>query len=281
MTQVSSPYGNGIPMLGGCIRFTPDYYRLFPIYSAFVLSIFWHWLLDIPEWGKTLTTLCLIPVVINLTTVSFMDPGILPKRTVLQPLMEYDSEAEDLGQVIFDRDGDIIKSCRTCNIYRTQRVSHCSTCDVCVDDFDHHCSITGSCIGKRNIRYFLLFLWSCSAYLLSSLIWSAYHLYKNYSIVNLTEKVTFSVSNPAFHYGVTVCYFLAAFLIGGAVSSFGVFYCYLAATQQTERQNLKGIGTPPSCSEIGPLKLFQNLISKFTSPIPPPLVRLRPYLYTV
>ena len=48
--------------------------------------------------------------------------------------------------------------CVTCNIIRPPGASHCSTCDNCVLNFDHHCDYISNCVGKRNHKFFYLFL---------------------------------------------------------------------------------------------------------------------------
>lgn len=50
------------------------------------------------------------------------------------------------------------RECTTCNIMRPPGASHCGTCNNCVLNFDHHCGFLGNCVGKRNHKYFYLFI---------------------------------------------------------------------------------------------------------------------------
>lgn len=48
--------------------------------------------------------------------------------------------------------------CNTCQHLRPPRSFHCSQCGVCVEVHDHHCPWVGTCIGYRNVKYFIAFL---------------------------------------------------------------------------------------------------------------------------
>ena len=78
------------------------------------------------------------------------DPGILPRQNAD---IYYTTSKPNLKYRI---NGHIMKLnyCYSCSLFRPPRTSHCAICDNCVERFDHHCLWLGTCVGKRNYKYF-------------------------------------------------------------------------------------------------------------------------------
>ncbi|VDL98093.1 unnamed protein product [Schistocephalus solidus] len=111
-----------------------------------------------------------------LLRASCIDPGIIPRATV-EELKWTEAESAESGD-IYSAPANMVQNremlirnypykqvyCHTCRIHRPPRASHCSICDNCVERFDHHCPWIGNCVGKRNYRYFTVFILSVAVY---------------------------------------------------------------------------------------------------------------------
>lgn len=93
---------------------------------------------------------------------TFTDPGIIPRedleesRSVRNMFLATEEFEVDHVALVGQTEVHCMK-CRTCNIYRPPRSFHCSDCHACIEVHDHHCPWVGTCVGKRNHRFFLLF----------------------------------------------------------------------------------------------------------------------------
>ena len=67
---------------------------------------------------------------------------------------------EAAGDYNEDLTGQLLEQewCRTCRVWRPPRAAHCYVCQQCVLRNDHHCGLLGNCVGIRNHRFFIGFI---------------------------------------------------------------------------------------------------------------------------
>lgn len=69
-----------------------------------------------------------------------------------------------------------LKYCYTCDLFRPPRSIHCDDCNACIEKLDHHCPWVGNCIGKRNYKYFILFVNFTALYGIYAILCSFWNL---------------------------------------------------------------------------------------------------------
>jgi hypothetical protein len=160
-------------------------------------------------------------MLLNLTSCS--DPGIIPRKPYLERV-----DPEKFRYLLVNEIEGRSGFCDTCKIWRPKRASHCSSCDNCVEVFDHHCPFVNNCIGKRNYRFFILFLVGvfCSI---------------GMSILNL---VVYMINLGGSSVNTTVVIIICSVVFGViAIPMFGflIFHIYLSVTGKTTREIIKKI----------------------------------------
>jgi len=185
---------------------------------------------------------------------AFSDPGILPRGPPIPEEVENPFVMEQkipLVKKVTVRGTEFdSKWCDTCKIYRPPRASHCSVCSNCVDKFDHHCPWIGNCIGRRNYRFYLLFVFMLTLDCLYIIILSVLHIVMNVNASNETSTAS------RFRYAMDQAYYFSIILpvvaVGGLCFVGGLcgFHCYLVSkgvsTSEFVKKTYRGKDNPHS-----------------------------------
>ncbi|KAG4066261.1 hypothetical protein HA402_000485 [Bradysia odoriphaga] len=178
---------------------------------------------------------------------TFTDPGIIPRAShdeaaYIEKQIEVPNSLNSptyrppprTKEVLVKGQTVKLKYCFTCKIFRPPRASHCSLCDNCVDRFDHHCPWVGNCVGKRNYRFFYMFIVSLAFLTVFIFACSLTHLILLAKATN-QEFVEIIKMSPASVVIIFICFFSIWSVIGLAG-----FHTYLTTSDQTTNEDIKG-----------------------------------------
>ncbi|XP_038583648.1 LOW QUALITY PROTEIN: palmitoyltransferase ZDHHC14-like [Micropterus salmoides] len=210
---------------------------------------------------------------------SFTDPGVLPRATP-DEAADLERSIDSLGcsrppprtrEVLINGQTVKLKYCFTCKIFRPPRASHCSLCDNCVERFDHHCPWVGNCVGRRNYRFFYLFILSLSLLTIFIFAFVITHVILR---SNRTGFLSALKDSPASVLEVVVCFFSVWSIVG-----LSGFHTYLISSNQTTNEDIKGSwSTKRGKDNFNPYSygnILTNCCAALCGPLPPSLIDRR------
>ncbi|XP_046692504.1 palmitoyltransferase ZDHHC14 [Silurus meridionalis] len=223
-------------------------------------------------------------VMVMLLRASFSDPGVLPRATPDEAAdVERQIDAANgvsgassrppprTREVLINGQTVKLKYCFTCKIFRPPRASHCSLCDNCVDRFDHHCPWVGNCVGKRNYRFFYLFILSLSFLTIFIFAFVITHVILRSNRAGFLSTLK---DSPASVLEVVVCFFSIWSIVG-----LSGFHTYLISSNLTTNEDIKGSwSSKRSKDNFNPYtygSILTNCCAALCSPLPPSLIDRR------
>ena len=124
-------------------------------------------------WTSIVIFLMCLPLFILSVT---MDPGYL------KPTYDYTK----LVDVALDIGLHMDNFCSYCEVIKSETSFHCTICNRCVELFDHHCPFINNCLGYRNHKYFLSFIFLYTVYLMILLFETFRHFVEIYQVEGIS-----------------------------------------------------------------------------------------------
>uniref|UniRef100_A0A182WA98 protein S-acyltransferase n=1 Tax=Anopheles minimus TaxID=112268 RepID=A0A182WA98_9DIPT len=221
----------------------------------------------------------------SLFRTAFSDPGIIPRASqdeaaYIEKQIEVPNSLNSptyrpppRTKEVFVKGQTVkLKYCFTCKIFRPPRASHCSLCDNCVDRFDHHCPWVGNCVGKRNYRFFYMFIVSLA--FLAVFIFSCTTTHIVMLLKEDTQFIDVVKRTPSSVIIAIICFCSVWSVIGLAG-----FHTYLTTSDQTTNEDIKGSfsskGGQQAINPYSQGNICLNCFHILCGPIPPSLIDRR------
>lgn len=207
------------------------------------------------------TVIGAVVIVGSFAIASIMDPGIIPRAkdssSVKQKItqkhhskilnFELNSVPPLYADVHVKKKKVSLKFCVTCKHYRPPRCTHCPRCDNCVEVFDHHCPWLGTCIGKRNYKFFFVFLLSSN---IGAVLAAGLSIFKIVLVVYeyltsfiLVKEIIFDILIRLFMPVSEIVFLVFPFLF---IFSLLLFHIYLISQNKTTYEHNKAKKRDPS-----------------------------------
>ena len=267
--------GNEVFCCGGRLMFGPNWKNLVVSVLLIVVPSVFFFGFVIPPLYRTYSVAFLAGGValfacslFCLLRTASMDPGIVPRKSRPD---DAEGKIKHSKTVTVHGHAVVVRWNHTAHLYQPPRAHHCAVNDNCIERFDHHCPWVGTTIGKRNYKWFLLFVWSTLAWCLYVVVCGGLSLkVAKDELEEEGKRTSFDrvlAKQPAAFVLMVFC-FLMVWFLGGLT----LFHCFLVSTNQTTYEYIRR-----SSKEVNPYDrgFWRNWKEVVFTAAPPSKLHLR------
>lgn len=148
----------GVSFAFKTLFFDKDVLKYVPIATT-VAFIFWSYVTYIINFASIVFTLDLMSLTFVFVTIMSWynlykayksDPGVISNN--------HEQMSQTIIKFVEQDEFSLEQFCTACIVRKPIRSKHCVDCDRCVSKFDHHCPWVDNCIGDKNLKYFIGFV---------------------------------------------------------------------------------------------------------------------------
>jgi len=137
----------------------------------------------------------------------------------------FNEENNDNGINTTDNNDENVNNlvCKKCLGFKPERTHHCSICKRCILKMDHHCPWISNCVGFYNYKYFMLFLFYGSLFILFQLITMLITFIFTVKLSrDFVEDLVFIPNNKK----IWVAHIFVSFVLGSAIAFLFISHIY-------------------------------------------------------
>jgi hypothetical protein len=141
-------------------------------------------------WGILLPTVHFILKWLSVVLVFLMLPPYMLALFMQPCFLEKKYDYVALIDKALENQISLENFCSYDEVMKTETSFHCNTCGRCVELFDHHCPFINNCLGYRNHRFFVLFIFEYALFLLTVLLDTIRHFAEVYRHIGFSGITT-------------------------------------------------------------------------------------------
>ncbi|CAD8052043.1 unnamed protein product [Paramecium sonneborni] len=138
--------------------------------------------------ANSLNWICIVLFLYSYLCGTFTEPGVVRRLQLNdeESVKTIQSNDNDNVRIFENKDYFQERFCSKCKVIRPPKTNHCDNCNNCVKLYDHHFTLMSNCIGQRNYKYFISWIYTL---IIQFIIWYCTLFQHTFQMFKMSEAL--------------------------------------------------------------------------------------------